>query len=192
MQNGSPGHYVHRLEMRVQRARALGFTLIEVMTVLAILAILAALAGPDMARFVNMRQVETVAFRLSEDLQFARSEALKRNARVLLCNGAAASDCEAAPTATSWANGWRICYDRDADGACDTGTAQDPNPMRVTPGASASARVTSGPTSRLTFDPVGTITASNLGDFAVVSVRDTAIRWTVRMAASGSVVVRKG
>jgi prepilin-type N-terminal cleavage/methylation domain-containing protein len=169
-----------------------GFTLIEAMTVIAILAILAALAAPNMSRFVNMRRVESMAFRISEDLQFARSEALKRNARMLLCNDHTATDCVAEPTATSWTKGWRVCYDRDADNACDTSAATDPNPVRVTTAALEGITVSAGPTSRLRFDPVGTITSDNFDDFVVASKQDSSIRWTVRFAAAGSVVVRKG
>jgi type IV fimbrial biogenesis protein FimT len=169
-----------------------GFTLIETMVVLTTLAVLAAWAVPNMARFVNQRRVETVALRLSDDLQFARSEALRRNARVLFCNGASGTDCEAVVAASAWSAGWRVCYDANADNACDTTAANDPNPVRAGAGAPPSVSVSAGPTSRVAFDPVGTITATSFGDFVVASTQYSTIRWTVRFAASGAVTVRKG
>jgi type IV fimbrial biogenesis protein FimT len=169
-----------------------GFTLVEVMVVMAILAVLVAWAVPNMARFVNQRRVELLANRLSDDLQFARSEALRRNARVLFCNGAAGNGCDADVAATAWSAGWRVCYDANADNACDTTMPSDPNPVRAGAGAPPTLSVSAGPTSRVAFDPVGTITANSFGDFVVVSTRDASIRWTVRFAASGAVTVRKG
>ena len=61
--------------------RARGFTLVEAMTVIAIIAILTGLSS---ASFVWLNQATTIrgaAFDLVADLDFARSEAVKRNAR---------------------------------------------------------------------------------------------------------------
>jgi type IV fimbrial biogenesis protein FimT len=167
-----------------------GFTAIELMTVVAVIAVMATLAASSMSRFMAARQVEAAARRIGEDLAFGRNEAVKRNAPVLMC-AAPSGDCAATPTAAAWAAGWRVCFDADADAACDAGVTNDPNPMR-----SQAAVITgiafSGPLSRLVFNPNGTITAADFTEFSATSARFSDLRWTIRIAASGAVTVRKG
>lgn len=77
--------------------RARGFTLVEAMTVIAILAILTGLSS---ASFVWLNQTTTIrgaAFDLVADLDFARSEAVKRNL-----------DVTVQPVNADWAQGWQI------------------------------------------------------------------------------------
>jgi type IV fimbrial biogenesis protein FimT len=77
--------------------RARGFTLVEAMTVIAILAILTGLSS---ASFVWLNQATTIrgaAFDLVADLDFARSEAVKRNA-----------DVTVQPLNADWAQGWQV------------------------------------------------------------------------------------
>lgn len=171
---------MHRLTPR-------GFTAIELMAVLAIASILAALAAPNMGQFLASRKVEDLARRVGEDLAFGRSEAVKRNAAVLVCT-ATSGACAALPAAADWATGWRVCFDSDADGACDAGTAADANPMRQQAAASGLSLV--GPASRLRFNADGTMTASDYTEFTATSSR-TPARWVVRIAASGAITVRK-
>lgn len=184
-------HAPHAMPKRPTR-RSRGFTLIEGLVVLTITAILLGLAAPAMMQFLARQRVEDVARRVAEDLAFARNEAVKRNARVLVCAGTSGT-CAATPLTGAWAGGWRICYDIDADDACDTGTTADPNPMRFGGTPSATATVT-GPTSRLRFNADGTLTASNLTSFAVVGtggLSSASGSWTVTIAASGNISVRK-
>lgn len=77
--------------------RARGFTLVEAMTVIAILAILTGLSS---ASFVWLNQATTIrgaAFDLVADLDFARSEAVKRNLDVTVL-----------PLNDDWAQGWQV------------------------------------------------------------------------------------
>jgi|JI6StandDraft_1071083.scaffolds.fasta_scaffold292104_2 type IV fimbrial biogenesis protein FimT len=166
-----------------------GFTLIEAMVVIAIIAILAAVAGPDMVQFMRARQLESVARKIGTAAQFARSEAIKRNSPILLCAGTAGV-CRAAPDTGHWTAGWLICYDRDADGACDTGTASDPNPIRMEAAQSASITFT-GPADRLQFNADGTMTAAVAVNFVVSNPAAGNFQWNVRLAASGASSVRK-
>ena len=76
-----------------------GFTLIEAMVVISIMAIL---AGTSVSSFVWLNQstqIRGATFDLIADLDFARSEAVKRNADVVV-----------APRNGDWVNGWTITF----------------------------------------------------------------------------------
>ena len=166
-----------------------GFTLLEAMVVVGILGILAALGAPDMRRFVQARQTESAARQVGADALFARSEAIKRNAPVLLCAGLSGA-CAASPAPAAWAAGWRVCYDNDGNGDCDNGSASDPNPIRLVDALPASVTF-SGPASRLRFNADGTLTSTVAAAFSASSGAAKQFEWSVRLAASGASSVRK-
>jgi type IV fimbrial biogenesis protein FimT len=64
-----------------------GLTVIELMITVAILGILASVVVPSFGNFLAKRRVEGAASELSTDLQFARSEAVARNAEVRILFG---------------------------------------------------------------------------------------------------------
>jgi len=165
-----------------------GFTVIELLMVMAIAAVLLAVGMPSFVEFARETRAGSAMSSLTGDVQLARSEAVKRNSRVLLCARASATStsCTAAPSAGAWMNGWLVCYDRNADGACDAATAADPNPIRVQ-GALSAPLSLSGPAATLIFFPIGS--ASTGATFTVTSSTDT-VR-TATIAPSGSIVTNK-
>jgi len=64
--------------------RAQGFTLIELLITLAIVAILAGLAAPNMGEYIEQERVRGALVNLKQELAYARSEAIKRNATVFI------------------------------------------------------------------------------------------------------------
>lgn len=70
-----------------RRAAVLGFTLVELMIVLALVAIILAVAIPSFTSTLARKRLEGVASELSTDMQYARSEAVQRNAAVRIIVG---------------------------------------------------------------------------------------------------------
>ncbi len=162
-----------------------GFTVIELIVAMAIAAILFAIGMPSFLEFTRNVRVSSTMGALAADIQIARSESVKRNARVLFCARATPTSnaCIGAPTTTAWTNGWLVCQDRDADGACDASTATDPNPIKIQ-GALAAPLAVTGPAATLTVFPVGSASAAST--FTVTG--GTAVIRTATIAPSGSVV----
>jgi len=78
-----------------------GFTIIEALVTVAIIGILTALAAPAFTKMLERNRLKGAAESLFNDLQLARTEAIKRNAEVALQFSAAG------PT-TNWCYGLRI------------------------------------------------------------------------------------
>lgn len=130
-----------------------GFTTIELLVVLVIGAILAAIAAPSFRDFINNTRLASAMSQLTGDLNLARSEAIKRNMRVLVCvRNAAGTDCGAG---TDWRNGWLVCYDGNQDGSCDAAAAGNPNPLVVRRTLNASLALTAN-ANLIRFNPSGT------------------------------------
>lgn len=139
--------------MPLQANQQRGFTIVELMVVVVIAAILATLAGPSFTAFVNETRQNSTLSQLQADLNRARSEAIKRNARMLVCNpNSSGKDCS---TATTWNSGWIVCYDVDGNDHCDVTAASNPNPVVWRGALHANLTLTVSVTP-LRFNPVGT------------------------------------
>jgi type IV fimbrial biogenesis protein FimT len=165
-----------------------GFSVIELLIVMAIAAILMALGMPSFVDFTRDIRAGSMMGTLTADIQSARSESVKRNARILFCARATptSTSCTAAPAAAAWMNGWLVCYDRDSDGACDASTAAEPNPIRVQ-GAIQAPLAIAGPAVNLVMFPTGSTSAGSV--FTVTG--GTAVTRTATIQPSGSVVTAK-
>ncbi len=72
---------------------AKGFSLIELMVVVAVAAVLAGVSYPVFTSIINADRLSSQADELVSSLQFARSEAIRRNARVSVCGSADGATC---------------------------------------------------------------------------------------------------
>lgn len=164
-----------------------GVTLVEILIVVMIALIMATLAAPSFSSFMNNSRQSSVQSQLIADLNRARSEAIKRNSRVLVCNAnAALSDCT---TSTDWNSGWIVCYDVNADNACDATSASNPNPMVVRPSIHSILSLSSSITP-VRFNPTGTQGASGSVTLTIApsgSGWDGAVTRTLVVSATGNI-----
>lgn len=125
-----------------------GFTLIELMVTIAVLAILLVVAVPGFDLVRNVSRLSAGANDVVTGLQLARSEAIRRNARVVFCQSGDAVTCS---DSAAW-TGWIVATDRNADGdfadaeeVIRTGTIAGGMQVRGSPAfANTAGRVTFG------------------------------------------------
>ena len=98
----------------------MGFTLIESMVVLAVMTTLLGLAAPTMSEEMGASKLTHTSNSFLSNLYLARSEAIKRNARVVLCKSASGLSCA---TDGGWEQGWIVFHDANNNAALDTGEA---------------------------------------------------------------------
>jgi type IV fimbrial biogenesis protein FimT len=111
-----------------------GVTIIELMIVVAIGAILAVIAIPSLRDTLNNTRQSTALGLIINDLNQARGEAIKRNARILVCGAnAAGTNCIGGLAPTDWRAGWLVCREGTVAGECAASDVQDPNPVIVRP-----------------------------------------------------------
>jgi len=84
--------------LRMDAARTGGFTVVEALTVLAVVALLAAIAMPSLANVLAAQRLRAAGTDLMSSLLLARSEAIKRNAQVVV----------APRSPGDWKSGWRV------------------------------------------------------------------------------------
>ena len=92
------------------RAACRGASLVELLLVTTIVGVLIGLALPSLGAMLQAQKSITVANRFLGSLHFARSEAIKRNARVVVCKSADGLLCS---SVGAWDQGWLVFHDRD-------------------------------------------------------------------------------
>jgi type IV fimbrial biogenesis protein FimT len=79
-----------------------GFTLIELLITITIASILMAIAVPSFNRMTVSSRLANQTNELVSMISFTRSEAIKRNFRLVLCRASSATSTDCAGSAASW------------------------------------------------------------------------------------------
>lgn len=135
-----------RLPSQAVQPQQAGFTLVELMVVVAVVGILAIVAAPGMSALLNANKLNGAAGELTAALQIARSEAIRRNARVTVCASVDGTTCA---TSTSWTAGWIVHGNDNATG----------NDQVIRNDAPKGLVQISGPAAGIVFRPSGIIDA---------------------------------
>lgn len=103
---------------------ALGLTIIELLVALTIASILMAVGAPAMGGFIKNNRLSQSSFDVLGNINFARSEAVKRRVRVVLCRSAnsTAASPTCGGTASNWTTGWLIFASGDGNSTYQSGT----------------------------------------------------------------------
>ena len=110
---------MHKMKIYcIPSKRVRGITLIESLVVLAIVGFLARMAMPSFTSSINANRRATYANQLVEDLALARSEAIKRGTRVVVCTSSTFTACT---RNNDWASGWIVFVDTNNNATVDTG-----------------------------------------------------------------------
>lgn len=182
--------------------RTRGFTLVEMMISIAILAVLLGLAAPGFQTFIRNTQIRTTADSIQAGMQLARSEALRRNARVSFW---LVSDIDAGCVSTEAGTSWVVSMDNPA-GACNATSSSTvaPRIIQTRLGSEGSAGVTinavtgglaPAAASCITFNGFGTVEPTcpggsvPIGRISVTSTNspNTTRDLQVRVASGGSI-----
>jgi type IV fimbrial biogenesis protein FimT len=113
-----------------------GFSLTELMVAVALLAILMSLGAPQFGETIARNRIASQANGFVAALNLARSEAIKRGARVVVCkvkkiSGSDAPDFSRCDRAGDWSNGWIMFWDNPATPFADSTATFAPTAANV-------------------------------------------------------------
>ncbi|WP_419723494.1 GspH/FimT family pseudopilin [Stutzerimonas kunmingensis] len=152
------------------------FTLIELMVTIGILAILLAAAVPALSQAVLNTRLTSLINDLTTSVTYARSEAVKRSRRVVICRANAARDnCNYA--SGNWSAGWLIFVD-SAESDTATPVYNAANLLRVSDVPPSGSTITgrNGATGR------GWVRYSSIGTLARASSSSDVFSWDLSLA----------
>ncbi|MBN4079493.1 GspH/FimT family pseudopilin [Beggiatoa alba] len=179
--------------MKQHTHNAAGFTLVELMVTLTIAAILVTVAVPSFVTTVQNNRLITYTNDLVGDINLARSEAVKRGVRVLLCRSAAPS--LATPTCggdnNTWTTGWLIFADANTDGIFNAGDTLIRIGLPVAGGTTVITNAISN--NNLEYNPDGTTNeGGGTGVFVLCDTRGAGFGRQVQVNAMGRPQLVKG
>lgn len=156
---------------------AAGFTLVELVVVVALIAILSAVAAPQMVALTNSNRLSAANSELTSALQLARSEAIRRGARVTVCPTSNGTACA---STTTWSR-WIIVGRDNTTGTNDV--IRDYTP--------AGTIRLSGPQAGVRFNPSGLANAEATVMACIPTVKPRDNQREIRILVSGSIMSSK-
>jgi len=98
--------------------KSLGYTLIELMSMLAVVSILVSVGLPMLNVFFDSNRMVSNTNDLVAGLNIARSEAIKQQIRITLCQSADTASCTGSG---QWEDGWIVFQDPNGNATVDGG-----------------------------------------------------------------------
>jgi len=95
-----------------------GVTLIELLVALSVFSILLTVGVPSFSQFTTNTRLNNYANTLFSHMALARSEAVKRNTRVVICKSSDGSTCT---SLGNWNQGWIVFTDLDNNASTTAG-----------------------------------------------------------------------
>ncbi len=103
--------------LMINKQKNLGLTLVELLITLTIVSIVVGLAVPSFSALTKSNALTSQSNYFTSAIQLARSEAIKRNTRVIVCTRSGTS----CGTTSDWEDGWIVFADDDRDSLLDAG-----------------------------------------------------------------------
>ena len=162
-----------------------GFTLIELIVTLSVLGILLTIGVPMLRPLMRGTNLRSAANRLTTALNYARSEAVTRGARVVICasDDPMANDPECG---SDWTSGWLVFV--DTDGNSDFDESANDVLLRVNGPATGDLTLV-GAAEAVAFSNLG-VALQGAGDY---EVRSPGLRrWIIQVAPGGRINNQRG
>ena len=142
---------------RAVKPRSRGYSLLELMFTLAVAGILLGVGVPSFFEIVRNNRAAANANELVTTLSIARSEAIRRGARVTVCASSDGATCGG-----TWGQGWLVIRDSATSDAGAPSIADAADVLRVWPAPAGNAGValTPGGTTWVRFLPRGNAVSS--------------------------------
>lgn len=125
-----------------------GFTLLDLISTISIAAVLTTTAIPAFSGLVQRNRITTEINTFVAHLHYARSEAIKRTTRVVMCRSADGLSCA---RTEGWHKGWITFADTNANRELDASES----PLRVEAGEDNGIIITSGQRRRVVYQATG-------------------------------------
>lgn len=139
-----------------------GFTLIELLVTLSIAAILLTVAVPNFITFVQNNRLAGQANDLVTMLNYARSEAVKRNQTITVCSSTTGTSCA---DSTTWDGGLIVFVDNNVNGTWDAGE----DILQVRQGLEGSNTLLSGAQTSISYRANGFLAVLGSNDIFTLS-----------------------
>ncbi len=110
-------HLQTRSAARTVRPAHAGFSFVELLIVLTLAGLLLSMAVPAFAGFLAIQRSNSTISRFVASLHLARGEAIKRNARAVVCKSADGLSCS---SQGGWEQGWIVFHDANNNAQVDS------------------------------------------------------------------------
>ena len=152
-----------------------GFTLVELMITLGLIAIILAVAVPSVTNIIKDNRLATQLNAVISDIHFARSEAAKRDIRVIMCRSVDPTNATPACSGSDqdWSDGYLIFTGEDGNNTYQAGTD---TLLRIGLPAQQGVNIKTSLTwnNNLEINPTGTLNEGSVATMALCDDRDEA------------------